>query len=238
MASCSTIKSPGYLLKEISKDTVIANTSEAAGELKIAAKDILLVTLSSLSPAEDAVFNAPGEVKNGTGGYKVTEDGKVFFHKIGVLSVAGLTRRELKTKLENELQPYFRDPVITVNFANHKVTVLGASSSSKVIDMPAENISIFDALAISPGASLENIKINNIMVVRERSGSKEIKHINLEDKSIFNSPWYYLQPNDVVLLTPDYEKTEKQERRLRTQQTTSFVWQALSIVILVYQLFK
>jgi polysaccharide export outer membrane protein len=218
------------------RDTIINNSGANESEIKIQKTDILSVTVSSMNPGEDLVFNAPGDSKTTTGGYQVNQEGNIYLHKLGSLPVLGLTRREVKSKLEKELQAYFKDPVVSVNFVNHKVTLLGELAASKVIDMPTERISIFEALA-SGGGTSANAKLNSVVVIRENAISKEIKHINLEDQSIFNSQWYYLQPNDVVMLTPDKDKINKEEKQLKLQQTTGFVLQSLSIAILLYNVF-
>jgi polysaccharide export outer membrane protein len=80
--------------------------------------------------------------------------------------------------------------------------------------------------------------MNDLMIIREKDPtSKEFKHINLENNSIFTSPWYYLQPNDVVVVNPDERRVEEESRRSRYQQGSAIILQALTIVILVYQIF-
>lgn len=236
LASCSVTKTPSYLLKNVTNDTVINKSSANEAEIKIQKTDILSISVSSMNPVEDQIFNAPVDAKATSGGYQVNNEGNIYLHRLGFIPVVGLTRRELKEKLEKDLQPYFKDPLVMVNFANHKITIMGELASSKVVDMPEEKITLFDALALG-GGTLEDAKINSVLVIREHNGSKEIKHINLEDHSIFNSPWYYLEPNDIVMVGPDKEKALKDEKLQKIQQTSIFVLQSLSILILVYNAF-
>lgn len=236
LSSCTVIKPASYLLKNISRDTSISNLLSKDIEIKIQNTDILGISVSSLNPEMDAVFNAPGETKNLSIGYQVSAAGDIFIHKLGKVPVLGITRRELKAKLEKDLQSYFKDPIITVNFENHKVTLLGGMGSGKLLNIPTEKISIFEALG-SAGNSLENAKLNDVVIIRENGNAKEIKHINLEDQSIFSSTWYYLQPNDVVVLASDNQKINQEQKRQQTQLITTFILQGVSLFLIIYSNF-
>ena len=75
------------------------------------------------------------------------------------------------------------------------------------------------------------------MIIREKANAKEFRHVNLEDISIFTSPFYYLQPNDVVVLNQDEKIVKQQLRRDRYQQYSAIVFQTLSVAIIIYQAF-
>jgi polysaccharide biosynthesis/export protein len=238
--SCSVSK-PTYYFKDIKRDTVI-NTAGAVktGELKIKSGDILGVSFSSLSREEDEIFNKPAVVSlagSPTLGFPVDKEGNIYLHKLGKVKAEGMTRNELKIYLEKQLQPFLKDPVVTVSFSNHFVTVIGEVGKPQLLNMPDESISILDVLA-QTGNVNPIAQMNNLMVVREKDQtSKEFKHINLEDQSIFTSSWYYLQPNDIVVVNPDEKRVIQKERRDRYQQTASIIFQALTTVIIVYQAF-
>ena len=120
-SSCSVSK-PTYIFKDIVRDTVIQGFTDADVALKIQKNDVLSITISSLNPMEDALFNAAIGAAKGEGsgaGYLVNEDGNIYLHKLGPVMVRGMTRTTLKTKLETDLLPYLKDPIVTVNYANH-----------------------------------------------------------------------------------------------------------------------
>ena len=240
--SC-TVAKPTYIFKDIIKDTVIRNFADTDVELKIKKNDILSLSISSLNPVEDMIFNGatgPGvsggslssKTEGNSGGYLVSLDGNIYLHKLGTVMVAGYTRKQLKVKIEQELLPYLKDPIVTVNFANHFITVMGAVGNSQVINMPAEKISLIDAIALSGNVSLDGT-LRNVLVIRETPTSKEFKHLNLENQSIFTSPWYYLQPKDIVVINPNEEKLHKEQKRTRNQQIISTVLSGLSIAIII-----
>ena len=118
------------------------------------------------------------------------------------------------------------------NFANHFITILGEAGSSQKLPMPAEKISIIDAIALS-GHVTPNGSFKDVMVIRETSLSKEFKHLNLENASIFTSPWYYLQPNDILVVNTDEDKVSKDLRRTRNLQLYSTFISVISITLII-----
>jgi len=235
-SSC-LISKPGNYFKNITRDTIISNTSNIPAELQIKTKDILSISISSINKLEDELYNSASSLGMGTvAGYQVTQEGYVHIHKLGKIKVAGLTRKQLKAMLEKDLEPYLKDAIVEIGFANHYITVLGEIGKQQVLSIPQEHISIVDVLAQSGGISPVT-KLSSVMIIRERADVKEFKHVNLEDHSIFTSPYYYLQPNDVVVLNQDEKIVKQQLRRERYQQYSSIVFQTLSVAIIIYQAF-
>lgn len=240
-SSCK-VAQPSFYFRNYKNDTLLKATSIIKQELKIKQGDILNITISSLNPLEDNVFNAP--IQNNTSttetkytGYKVDNTGHIFVHKVGKILVEGSTRAEIKLNLEKQLQPFYKEPIITINFSNHFVTILGIVGSAKKINLPEDQINIFEALATSNDI-VKDAKYSNIMLIREvESGAKQIKQINLEDYSIFTSAYFNLLPNDIVVVKPNEEKILKQEKLAKAQQYASFSMQLLSVSLIVYQAF-
>jgi polysaccharide biosynthesis/export protein len=240
--SC-TVSKPTYPFKDITRDTVIKGLTDTDVELKIQKNDLLNLSISSLNPAEDLFFNSAKATTTATteggvaGGYLVSIEGDIYLHKLGKVNVAGMTRAELKTKLEKDLLPYLKDPIVNVSFANHFVTVMGDVGRSQVLNMPAEKISLIDVIALS-GNVTEKGTYKNMLVIRETPGSKEFKHINLEDESIFSSPFYYLQPKDILVINPYVDKLYTEQKNNRNQQLLSNFLSVASILVIILSLFK
>jgi polysaccharide export outer membrane protein len=98
--------------------------------------------------------------------------------------------------------------------------------------MPEEQLSIIDVLVMS-GDLTSTARRDNIMIIRETGNEKKIKHINLEDHSVFSSPWYYVQPNDIVYVAPDDVKRTKDEKRARFQTTMAIATSTVSLLVIV-----
>ena len=206
LSSCSATKNTTYF-QNIPNDATLTNLVAKDFEPKIQKGDLLGITVASLSPENTLIYNAPQDAQGAVSGYRVDENGDIQFVKLGALHVEGMTRKELKTTLEKALTPYLAQSVVAVSFLNRHITVMGGISS-QIIPMPNDNMTILDAIATSGGIG-EKGRPDNILVVREKGNSKEFKRLNLTDNSIFYSPFFYMQPNDIVYVEPVKEKKDQ-----------------------------
>lgn len=242
ISSCTTPKNT-YYFKTVPRDTIIQSVNPIV-ESKIRKTDLLAINISSLNPEEDRIYNAPvtggGTVSTSVGtsnGYLVDAQGNIQLHKLGYIHAEGMTRAQLKNKIQKDIEPYLKDPVVTVRYLNHRVTVLGNVSRPSVVQMPEERLSLFEVLSTSGDLTLYG-KSDNILVIRDTENGKQLKRINLEDHSIFNSDWFYLQPDDVVYVEPN-DKKIKDEERAKKQQIISIGLSAISVaVILLDRIFR
>ena len=224
MVSCSTTKQSTYFMN-IPKDTILTNLISKNTEPVIQSGDLLSITVSSLSPENTAIYNAPQNTIGTQNGYLVEDNGNIQFVKLGKVPVAGLSRKELKLKLEKDLLPYLAHPIVAIGILNRHVTLMGAVSP-QVLPMTGDHMTILDALAAS-GDIGEKGKKENILVIREKDNGKEFKRLNLTDNSIFYSPYFYLYPNDVIYVEPVKEKTNK------IPQLVSYITAGITFVILI-----
>jgi len=228
-SSCSPVKNAVYF-NNLQKDTTLRNIVTPNYELRIQKNDMLSIIVASLSP-DVAFYNAPQNTVGTANGYQVDLNGNITFVKLGTLHVQGMTRKELKDTLEKGLVPYLKDAVISVAFLNRHVTMLGAVGS-QVVPMPGDNMTLLDALAASGDIGVKG-RIDNVLVIRDRDSSREFKRLNLKDNSIFYSPYFYLQPNDIVYVEPVRIKTP-----ISTPQIISYITSAISLIILILNTVK
>jgi polysaccharide export outer membrane protein len=228
--SCKVYR-PAYYFKDIIRDTVIKGFVNNELELKIQNNDQLAISIASLSVQEDGLFNNRLGLSDAKNAFQVNQEGCIYLHKLGKLSVAGLTRKELKAMLELSLLPYLKDPIATINFSNHRITVLG-EGNSQVVEIPSEQISLLEVMAKAGGAN-NNAQLNNVMIIRESNNSKQVKHLNLEDPSIFTSPWYYLQPNDIVVIKPNESKATAEQRRTNNHLVYTTILSSVTFAFLM-----
>jgi len=222
----------------VPKDTSISSVEKVQADAKIRKTDLLSIVVSSLNREEDMIYNAPAlsglgntgaNVSNN--GFQVDANGDIRFHKLGLIHVEGMTRAAVKDKIQTDLSPYLKDVVVTVRFLNHRVTVLGEVVKPQVIQMPEEQMSLFEVLGSSGDVSQFGRR-DNILIIRETENGKQLKRINLEDHSIFNSEWYYLKPDDVVYVEPN-DKKVKEENRSKRQQTMSLILSGASLAAIL-----
>jgi polysaccharide export outer membrane protein len=204
----------------------------------IAPGDQLAITISSLNKEEDLFFNnaaAPVQKFGEQGSflaYTVDKDGYILIHKIGQIKAAGSSRNQLSEALQDALRPYLKDPIATVSFLNHKVTLLGDVANPKLINLADDRISLPDVLAMGGDLTI-NGRRDQILVVRESGSKKLIKKLTLEDGSVFSSPWYWLRNNDIVYVSGDDDRRMREERRNRFSVYYSMTISALSLLIII-----
>ncbi len=134
-------------------------------------------------------------------GYTVAHDGSIDFPVLGRMSVEGLTRMQLSERLKGTLAEFMPDPIVTVTFINFKITVLGEVNRPGTFNVNLDRVSILDALGMAGDMTVYG-KRNDILVIRENNGVRETARLNLQSRSIFSSPFFYLQQNDVVVVDP------------------------------------
>ena len=233
MSSCNTMKNTNYF-QGIKGDTTLTNLVSKNFEPKIQKGDLLSITVSSLSPENTVLYNAPPNAEAAVPGFLVDSSGNISFFKLGSIHVAGMTRSELKEQLQKELVPYLAQTVVAVGFLNRHVTLLGGGISSQVLPIPNDNMTLLDAIA-SAGDIGEKGRKEEVMVIREEGNSRVFKKLDLTNESVFYSPYFYLQPNDIIYVKPE----QKKKQNISATQIISYVTTAISLYLLIFtRLFK
>ena len=214
--SCGFNKQLAYF--RATSDTIIT-VSQKDFEPIIQTGDILYVGVNSLDPMSSALFNfsttgtsaAPGLQAsnnlppNTTLGILVNTDGTIELPKIGKIDARGKTKAQLRSSLIEALRPYLKEPVVTIRFMNYRVTVLGEVNRPGMLPILNERVSVLEALGLAGDLTMYGNR-NNILLIHENNGVKETKRLSLNDYSIFSSPYYYLQNNDVIYVEPNKAK--------------------------------
>ena len=241
--SCN-VTAPPTFLSSIQKDTMVSANKLELPQLVISNNDVLGITVNSLNKELDAKFNTIVTPSTGnTGilvqdpGYKVNANGFINFHYIGLVKAAGLTREQFKDKLEKELSPYLKEPIVVVKFLNKKITVIGAVSKPQILFMTDEQISIWDAIVMS-GDFTDDADFKNVFVIRDTANQKQVKKIDLENLKFSSSSWATLLPDDVLYIKKNKARTWKDESQRRVQTNLSIVTTAVSMVVLLLTFFK
>ena len=138
--------------------------------------------------------------------------------------------------IKNKITPYFsadEKPVVTVRTSSYRVTVIGEVNAPKVIPVSTEQMSVIEAIAQAGDLTVYG-KRDNIILLREKSdGSKEFHRLNLNDANIVNSPYYYLQQNDVIYVEPNKVKARNSIIGSSTSLWFSFVGIVTSLASLL-----
>ena len=147
----------------------------------------------------------------------------------------GLTKRQLEDTIASRI-PDLDSPTVVVRFLNFRITVLGEVGHQGTFTLPNERITIFEALGLAGDIPLTGKK-NTVRVLREVNGDRDIGTIDLTSKNVFESPYYNLQQNDVVLVEPKKAKVQQADQALALQRIT-FALGLVTSIALLYNLFK
>ncbi|MNG87224.1 Polysaccharide biosynthesis/export protein [compost metagenome] len=134
--------------------------------------------------------------------YTVDNHGDITLPMLGKVNVIGLTRVKAIEKIRNELSQYIKDPGVNINFNNFRISVLGEVARPGSFITPTERITVLEALGMAGDLTIRGVR-ENIMVIREIDGQKNIHRLDLTQQNALNSPYYYLAQNDVVYVEPN-----------------------------------
>ena len=220
VTSCSTPKNVAYIQNS---DYIDYSNSEFLYDARIMPKDILTVTINTVNPEASAPFNlivrptlanATSNIPTSGGAlqtYLVDNNGCIDFPVVGTLQVGGLTKSMCEKLIHDKIQRYMNaeeNPIVTVRMSNYKISVIGEVNRPGMFTVGNEQINIFEALAKAGDLSIYGVR-DHVKLIRENAkGRKEIHTINLNDANIVNSPYYYLQQNDVVYVEPNSVKAK------------------------------
>ncbi len=204
---CTSYKKIVYfndLQDSLPKDLSIAKTDFNS---KIEKNDYLNIRITSLNPQDAQIFN-PGSAGSSASpsnilgsAYQVDQAGNISIALIGSLKAEGLTREELEKHIMEKLTDYLKDPMVSVRYANSKITILGDVNRPVVIRPETERFTILDALGEASDLKV-TAKRDNILVIRETNGKRTTGRLDLRSTQIFKSPYFYLQPNDIIYVEP------------------------------------
>jgi polysaccharide export outer membrane protein len=191
--------------------------------------DILFINVTAIE-AEAAVpfniYDSPGGINIVPLPYIVNVDGEINFPVLGKIIVAQMTTKQLTNKLTELLLPYLKNPVINIRLDNFKITVLGEVRLPGSYPVFNERISIIEAIGLAGDLTIYG-KRKSVILIREQNGKRTFTSIDLTNKELFNSPYFYLAQNDVIYVEPNNTKVNSSV----VGPNTSAIIASLSILI-------
>jgi polysaccharide export outer membrane protein len=251
ITSCQSYKKIPYLqgldsLKVTATDTI-------PHEVTIMPNDMLSIVVSCANPELAAPFNlivqTPLNINQNTNQltaqptlqqYLVDKDGNIDFPVIGKLHVSGLTKSAIENLIKTKLKAYLKeDPIVTIRLSNFKVSVIGEVNSPGSFTINNnEKVNIFEALAMAKDMTIYGLR-ENVHIIREDSkGHKEVKKLDLTRADILESPYYYLQQNDIVYVTPNKAKSTTADITSSTTIWFSIIGSLMSFASIMIALFR
>lgn len=209
--SCSSSRKLTYF-RNLDEKGDFQTSIGAIEESKIQPSDLLSITVNSLNPESNILFNngvlAPAgsgaqvaSPARGSEGYLVDKDGNINFPVVGSIAVGGLTKTQASEKITLALKNFIKNPIINIRFLNFKITVMGEVARPSSYNVVSERINILEALSLA-GDMTPYGNRENVLVIREKDGIRTTSRINLADKGTLGSPLFYLHQNDIVYVEP------------------------------------
>lgn len=242
LTSCGNLKEVTYFNDVPQNYEFIAPVSVA----EIKANDLLGISVNSINPEASEMFNlslqstfetttASGQLSK-LSGYLVDTEGYLKIPVLGSIKVAGMTKLELENFLEKELvrRELLIEPSVKIRNLNFKVSVLGEVNSPTVITVPNEKISILEALARAGDITIDGNK-KDVLLMREleKEGyGKFMVRLDLTSDDILESPYYFLQSNDVIYVKPTKNKVDSNTTAIRW---IPVILSSISLAILIVQ---
>lgn len=214
-ASCRTQRDLAYF-EDLSASEA-GKLQAARSELTLQKDDEISITVSSEVPAATAHFNlTAADIGSGASAsstqvtttrqlqtYVIDAAGNIDFPTFGSIHVAGMTTAQLKDYLQGRISKTVKNPVVKVRLMNFRVNVIGEVKKPQVVTPQGERLTLLEALAACEDLT-EYGRRDNVIVMRETpDGEILYGKVNLHDSGITSSPYYYLQQNDVVYVSPN-----------------------------------
>ncbi len=238
-SSCGSTKKIAYLQNS---DSINFEQSRFLYDARIMPKDQITISVNTTTPEVSLPFNlllqnsytqgaSVSQASRGTlMPYLVDNEGYINFPIVGRLKVGGLTKLEAEQLVTEKIRPYMAEtenPVVTVTMSSYSVSVLGEVAHPGTFRVSREKITILEALAQAGDLTIYGVRDRVKLIREDVNGEKSVVTLNLNDANIINSPYYYLQQNDVVYVEPNKIKAKNST----VGQTTTLWFSATSILI-------
>ena len=248
-ASCSTPKDVAYF-----QDASALNgmATQAEQQLRLRPEDKINIVVNSSNPMLEQQFTlttantsrtlGPAIVARSTAGsssgntqvmaYTVDEQGTIEFPVLGKISVGGKTRKDVAQYIKQRLidRELVSDPIVTVEYVNMGVNVLGEVSHPGRIDITKDHFTIVDALSYAGDMTINGNR-RNILVARQVDGANQVYTLDMTNmQSVLTSPAYYLQQNDLVYVSPNNKRKRESNATGNTFNSPS-IWISIASLL-------
>ena len=249
LAACGTQKDVPYFQNAESVDL---SKSQYLFDAKIMPKDQLTITVSTTNDEAATPFNltvpTPYTVNSRSTysqamlqTYLVDNAGNINFPILGSIHVGGLTKSQAEKMIQDQIKPFMAEaenPIVTVRMPGYQISVIGEVARPGTFTVSREKISILEALAQAGDLTIYGQR-KNVQLIREDStGQKSIHIFDLTDANIINSPYFYLQQNDVIYVTPNKVKAQNSSVGSMTTLWFSATSILISLTSLLYNILR
>lgn len=211
------------------------------GSVSVGNED-LLVRSQQMAVNSGGVGGVIGQGKSSVeqrlNGYLVDNSGDILFPLLGRVHVAGLSTTEISELIRKKIIEggYIADPMVETQYSNFRVYMI-TPNGGKVLQAQDERLNLLQAIAMGMPTGQEGI-LDKVAVIRKTpNGDNQMYEVNILNTDLFNSPVFYLQPNDVVYVKPKYKPAQIVELD-NIFRYTSYLFTTIFTVTSIVNLFK
>ena len=228
LVSCRSSKDL-TMFADLQNDTRLLQLPVDAPEYQIKSFDNLYISLMTLDPEVNQLFNPHMAGGGGYGagtqqmfgetvsqyinGYMVDGEGNILLPIIGKIEVVGLNLYEAQEMIRVRAEAYLKDPNVKVKVLNFKVNVTGEVRNPGLYYNYEGSLNIIDAISMANGIT-EFADLSRVMVLRHAENETRTYNLNLKDHSIYSSDAFYLQPDDIVYIQPNKFKRYRENSNI------------------------
>ena len=245
LTACQSYKKVPYF-----QNVEVVNEAEQQEKLydaKIMPKDLLTIVVSCTNPELAIPFNLTVASNAGiavsTSSYVTTQpvlqpylvdnEGNINFPVLGELKLGGLTKREAEQLIIDKLKPYMKEtPIVTVRMVNYKISVIGEVTRPGTFTISNEKVNLLEALAMAGDMTVYGLRDNVKLIREDANGKQQIVTLDLNKAETILSPYYWLQQNDIIYVTPNKAKARNSD----VGNSTSLWFSATSILVSIVSL--
>lgn len=217
--SCELTKKVPYMqnIDEVTQEAMA--TIPDVPEQVIRPGDLIDITIMATDRSSVQPFNRRVvDVLNNRGSYStnveelnyylVDNSGYIDMPVLGRIFVQGMTKSQLESTVRDMIYPKYitESPSVTVRFENFRISVLGDVVRPGSYTIPNERVNVLEALALAGDLTITGRRDNVLLVRIKSDGSRITARINLNDKNLLLSPYFYLQQNDVLYVEPNHSR--------------------------------
>ncbi len=202
LAAVSTVKDPIFVQGDLLNICIYASDPTAVAQFN---KGQYLTPEGAISKTSNNTNTAGTNTTSLTDYYLVDAEGNIDYPVIGRIHIAGKTKEQLAREIKDAIYPrYIKiEPTIDIRLMNFRVTILGQVKSPGVYQSDNERMNILEALAKAGDLDIRGDRENVLLYRTNADGTREVHRLNLHDKSLLLSPYFNLQQNDFIYITPN-----------------------------------
>lgn len=234
LSSCETYKHASYF-EDLPPVVFLNQDIQNNSPVLIQPNDIIELKVSSISPTTNVFDPALTKITINTTdtqpkeGFLVNQAGEIQVPLIGEVKVGGLSTTEAKDLITKRLKSYLKDPVVNVRIVNFNISVFGEVGRPGIYPVSNERVTVLEALILAGDLTKNAIK-NNILLIREVEGKRQFIRLDIQSKTIFNSPFFYLKNNDLLYVQSQGKKEKRDWVLTNVNIATAVVTFALLLI--------